>query len=66
LDCLKKPIVSTNANESGEDKEKREQAVWDTLCAFETTYDWVEDLRRYYKMKGRYFSLNSEFFRFLN
>ena len=44
LDCKRNPAKKTNPSETEEEKKIREDAIWDSDCAFETDYNWLQDL----------------------
>ncbi len=48
LDCLRIIKPPNGVVESIEQKNKRLAAQWDTSCSFESTYDWVSQLKKNY------------------
>merc|ERR1711957_660297 len=52
LDCLRVPLSPpTDRVESDDEKRKRLEGAWDTDCAFEADYDWLEPLKEKYGLK---------------
>ena len=48
LDCLRVIKPPNGVLETIEQKNKRLAAQWDTSCSFESTYDWVSQLKKNY------------------
>ena len=46
LDCLRIIKPPNGVIETPEQKNKRLAAQWDTSCSFESTYDWVSQLKK--------------------
>lgn len=46
LDCLRTIKPPNGVIETPEQKNKRLAAQWDTSCSFESTYDWVSQLKK--------------------
>lgn len=48
LDCLREIDPPTIVKETEAQKNKRLAAQWDTSCSFESSQDWLADLKKYY------------------
>ena len=61
LDCLRKPLPPpTDKQETEDETKKREEAKWDTDCAFEADYDWVKQLKDNYGLKSGLVDVNGK------
>ena len=48
LDCLRIIKAPNGVIETAEQKNKRLAAQWDTSCSFESSYDWLSQLKKSY------------------
>lgn len=53
LDCLRVPLPPPSGHtETEEERKLRLEAVWDTDCSFEASYDWITPLKEKFGLKN--------------
>lgn len=61
LDCLRVPLPPpTDHTESDEERKRRLEAVWDSDCSFEATYDWFTPLKEKFGLKNGLVDVNGK------